>query len=34
MVRRREYMEEIYKKDLNDLDKDNGNSPRARHPGV
>ena len=32
-----EYTEELYKKDLNDLDNHNGvisQSPRARHPGM
>ena len=31
------YTEELYKKDLNDLDNHNGvisQSPRARHPGM
>ena len=29
-----EYTEELYKKDLHNLDNHNGDSPRARHPGI
>ena len=29
-----EYTEELYKNDLNDQNKHNGVSPRARHPGM
>ena len=29
-----EYTEELYKKDLNDLDNYDGVKPRARHPGI
>ena len=29
-----EYTEELYKKDLHNLDNHNGDSPRARHPGM
>ena len=29
-----EYTEKLYKKGLNDPDKHDGHSPRARHPGV
>ena len=29
-----EYLEELYKKDLHDLDNHNGIVTRARHPGV
>ena len=29
-----EYTEELYRKDLNDLDDHDGMSPRARHHGV
>ena len=29
-----EYLEELYKKDLHDLDNHNGIVTRARHPGM
>ena len=29
-----EYLEELYKKDLHDLDNHNGIFTRARHPGM
>ena len=29
-----EYTEELYRRDLNDLDNHNDHSPRARHPGM
>ena len=33
--RQREYTEELYKKDLHDLDNNDGDhSPRARHPAM
>ena len=29
-----EYTEELYRRDLNDLDNHDDHSPRARHPGM